>query len=254
MAPASKPKRNTEEKKAATSAPGAPLNRRQRAALNRERAAALGGPPAEVAKAAKAAVFGKSANLKHQKRSKKEEDENSCIVHAPADYAKKYKAGKAAEDAAPEAAGSDSEEGWEEVEPHEDGKKRKAAPAEQDEEADSIDKNDLRVFVGGIPFSSDENSFRKTFEECGGIRTLNMLRDGRSGRLKGVAIITFKTKEAFDRALELDGKDFDGRSLSVEVASQPRRGKGKGKGKEPNFIRKVPKNQKRPRRIGSTGR
>ena len=49
------------------------------------------------------------------------------------------------------------------------------------------------------------------------------------GRYKGIAFITFKTKEAVEKALKFDGDDYGGRPLKVAM-STPRGDKGKGKG------------------------
>jgi len=93
--------------------------------------------------------------------------------------------------------------------------------------------NHLKVYVGGIPFSTDEDSVRDFFADCGDIRTVNLLRD-EGGRLKGIGFITFKTEEAVAKALEVDGSNYEGRTLEVAMADKKKKNKqdkGKGKGK-----------------------
>eukprot|EP00930_Biecheleria_cincta_P064228 TRINITY_DN4978_c0_g1_i1.p1 TRINITY_DN4978_c0_g1~~TRINITY_DN4978_c0_g1_i1.p1 ORF type:complete len:370 (+),score=91.23 TRINITY_DN4978_c0_g1_i1:156-1265(+) len=114
------------------------------------------------------------------------------------------------------------------------GKKRKGSNDCDTVTAAATDDNHLKIFVGGIPFSSDEKAIRKWFAECGGISSLNLQRDDQ-GRLKGIGFITFKTQDGVAKALELDGSNYDGRTLSVAMATQ-RKSKAKlsekGKGKE----------------------
>lgn len=88
--------------------------------------------------------------------------------------------------------------------------------------------NHLKVYVGGIPFSTDEDSVRDFFADCGDIRTVNLLRD-EGGRLKGIGFITFKTEEAVAKALEVDGSNYEGRTLEVAMADKKKKNKqGKG--------------------------
>jgi len=52
---------------------------------------------------------------------------------------------------------------------------------------------------------------------------------------KGIAFITFKTKEGVTAALKFDGQDYGGRTLVVNLAGGSAKGKGeKGKGKDKN--------------------
>ena len=47
------------------------------------------------------------------------------------------------------------------------------------------DPDTIKMFVGQIPRSMDENEIRKMFEEFGPVFQLNVLRDKLSGQSKG---------------------------------------------------------------------
>merc|ERR1711879_510563 len=80
------------------------------------------------------------------------------------------------------------------------------------------DPNKMKVFVGGIPFSTYEETVRADFEECGAIHDIVFLRND-NGTHKGVCFITFKTKEGVKNALSYDGDDYGGRNLKVAMAT-----------------------------------
>merc|ERR1712135_128747 len=90
---------------------------------------------------------------------------------------------------------------------------------------------ELKVFVGGLPFSIEEDVLRKDFEECGPVTEIKLLKDAETGRSRGIAFITFATKEGVKKALEFDGDDYGGRNIKVNLATSKGDGKGKGKDK-----------------------
>eukprot|EP00927_Polykrikos_kofoidii_P057350 TRINITY_DN5146_c0_g1_i4.p1 TRINITY_DN5146_c0_g1~~TRINITY_DN5146_c0_g1_i4.p1 ORF type:complete len:286 (+),score=74.45 TRINITY_DN5146_c0_g1_i4:51-860(+) len=88
------------------------------------------------------------------------------------------------------------------------------------------DKNARKVFVGGIPFTTFEETVREDFEECGPIEELVMLKNA-DGNHKGIAFITFETMEGVKKALSYHGDDYGGRPLKVSMATaRDRQGKG----------------------------
>jgi len=82
-----------------------------------------------------------------------------------------------------------------------------------------------------LPFSCSEDQLRKDFGECGEIEKLHMPKNDED-KPRGIAFITYTTKEGVDAALKYDGDDYGGRYLKVNLAGQkPEKGKGKDKGK-----------------------
>ena len=54
------------------------------------------------------------------------------------------------------------------------------------------DPDSIKMFVGQIPRSMDENDLSKLFEEYGPVFQLNILRDKMTGQSKGVCVIIFQ--------------------------------------------------------------
>ena len=74
------------------------------------------------------------------------------------------------------------------------------------------------VFVKGLPFTSTEESVKAAFEGYGTITEFDLPKFEDSGRLRGVARITFASPAEANAACELNNSDFEGRSISVEIA------------------------------------
>ncbi|XP_063222574.1 CUGBP Elav-like family member 1 isoform X40 [Bacillus rossius redtenbacheri] len=58
------------------------------------------------------------------------------------------------------------------------------------------DPDYIKMFVGQIPRSMDENDLRKMFEEFGRVHQINVLRDKVTGQSKGCCFVTFFTRKA----------------------------------------------------------
>merc|ERR1711957_502620 len=95
--------------------------------------------------------------------------------------------------------------------------------------------NSNTVFVRGLPWSVDEESFKKDFTECGEIESLRMPLN-EEGNPRGIAFCKFSTKEGMDAALKYDNTDYSGRTIFVTDAAEGggkgKDGKAKGKGKD----------------------
>lgn len=102
----------------------------------------------------------------------------------------------------------------------------------KDTKQESTDEH--RVFVGGLPWSIDEDILRRDFSECGEITDLHLLRDKETGGSRGMAFISFANAAGFQAAIKYDGDDYGGRTLKVCRAESKKGGKstGKGKGKQ----------------------
>lgn len=57
-------------------------------------------------------------------------------------------------------------------------------------EQDLPDPDNIKMFVGQVPRSMDENDLRKMFEEYGRVYSINVLRDKTTGASKGKLIFT----------------------------------------------------------------
>ncbi|KAI3892385.1 hypothetical protein MKX03_012603 [Papaver bracteatum] len=74
------------------------------------------------------------------------------------------------------------------------------------------------VCVQGFDTSSDQiqRILRKHFRTCRYIVHIDILKDHNTGVSLGIALMNFSSLEAFHLALELDGQEVDGTSLSIK--------------------------------------
>ena len=87
--------------------------------------------------------------------------------------------------------------------------------------------NLLKIFVGNLAFSVNEEDIAGLFSQYGEIVGVNLRTDRSTGKKKGFGFVTFKTSAAAAAAIAgANGAMFQGRVLTVNVADE--RGKPKG--------------------------
>jgi len=79
-----------------------------------------------------------------------------------------------------------------------------------------MDKN--KLFVASLPWSINNDSLRELFAQYGEIVEAVVITDRDTGRSKGFGFVTFKNEEDAKKALEMEGKEVEGRTLVVNVA------------------------------------
>src|SRR5881275_1205659 len=90
-----------------------------------------------------------------------------------------------------------------------------------------------KLFVGNLSFNTTENDLQDTFAAHGTVVEANLMMDRATGRPRGFGFITMSTPEQAQAAINaLNGKDVDGRALTVNVAKprEERSGGGGGGG------------------------
>ena len=92
-----------------------------------------------------------------------------------------------------------------------------------------------KLFVGKLSYNSNDDSLRELFAQYGTVETAQVIKDRDSGQSKGFAFVEMKTAEEAQAAINaLDGKEFEGRTIVVNVAKpredRPRDGGGFGGG------------------------
>jgi len=85
----------------------------------------------------------------------------------------------------------------------------------------------MKLYVGNLPFSVDEEAFKKLFS---GFTTeeVTLIKDKFSGRSKGFGFVTIPDEEEAKKAIsEMNEKEIEGRKLKVSEArpmeERPRR-------------------------------
>lgn len=80
--------------------------------------------------------------------------------------------------------------------------------------------DDLTVFIGGLPFSCTLDALRKEFSKCGEIQCVKLPGNLKGNR--GIAFITYASEKGAQKAIKLDGEDYGGRTLRVNLAGEKR--------------------------------
>eukprot|EP00931_Biecheleriopsis_adriatica_P080069 TRINITY_DN53427_c0_g1_i1.p1 TRINITY_DN53427_c0_g1~~TRINITY_DN53427_c0_g1_i1.p1 ORF type:complete len:469 (-),score=149.20 TRINITY_DN53427_c0_g1_i1:22-1398(-) len=80
---------------------------------------------------------------------------------------------------------------------------------------------DFEVFVGGLPYTTEEAVIRKDFEECGEVLRFSMPVD-EEGNHKGLAFISYADSEGMEKALAFHETSYGGVTIRVQRANAPR--------------------------------
>ena len=86
-----------------------------------------------------------------------------------------------------------------------------------------------KLFVGGLPWATDDAGLRALFERFGGITEAVVIMDRETQRSRGFGFVTFGNDSDADKAVaEMNGADVQGRRVNVNEANErkPRTGGG----------------------------
>jgi RNA recognition motif-containing protein len=90
-----------------------------------------------------------------------------------------------------------------------------------------------KLFVGNLSFKTTENDLQDAFAAFGTVVEANLMMDRMTNRPRGFGFVTMSTPEEAQKAIAgLNGKEVDGRALTVNVARprEERPGGGGGGG------------------------
>jgi RNA recognition motif-containing protein len=74
-----------------------------------------------------------------------------------------------------------------------------------------------KLYVGNLTFETTETELKDLFAQAGPVETVRIITDRDTGRSKGFGFV--EMQEGGDKAIaEMNGKDFNGRSLTVNEA------------------------------------
>lgn len=91
----------------------------------------------------------------------------------------------------------------------------------------------LKLYVGNLPYSADQQSLQEMFGRCGTVDSVNVITDRDTGRSKGFAFVEMSSDSEAQKAIEeFNGTSLDGREIKVNEAKPkaPRSGGGGGYG------------------------
>ncbi len=87
-----------------------------------------------------------------------------------------------------------------------------------------------KLFVGNLSFNTTENDLNDAFAAFGTVTEANLMMDRSTNRPRGFGFVTMSSEEEAQKAIEgLNGKEMDGRALTVNVA-KPREERSGGGG------------------------
>jgi RNA recognition motif-containing protein len=86
----------------------------------------------------------------------------------------------------------------------------------------------MKLYVGNLSFNTSNQDLSELFAEFGTVESANIVEDRETGRARGFGFVEMASKEEAESAISaLNGKEVDGRSLTVNEA-KPRENRGGG--------------------------
>lgn len=80
-----------------------------------------------------------------------------------------------------------------------------------------------KIFVGNLPFTATQDEVRELFATHGTVHEVKLINDRETGRPRGFGFVEMDADGATAAMRELDGKEFGGRDLRVNEATDRRR-------------------------------
>lgn len=86
----------------------------------------------------------------------------------------------------------------------------------------------MQIYVGNMSYGTTEDNLKELFSEFGEVSSVKIITDRETGRAKGFGFIAMDDNTQAQAAIdELNGKEFDGRTLRINEArpreEKPRR-------------------------------
>jgi len=76
-----------------------------------------------------------------------------------------------------------------------------------------------KLYVGGLSYNTSDEALKEYFSQAGTVESATVIMDKISGRSKGFGFVEMASDEEAQAAIEMfNGKEFDGRSLTVNEA------------------------------------
>ena len=77
----------------------------------------------------------------------------------------------------------------------------------------------MNIYVGNLSYKVRENDLQGVIEEYGAVESCKIIKDRETGKSKGFAFVEMSDDAAATKVIEeLNGAEFDGRSMVVKEA------------------------------------
>jgi len=93
-----------------------------------------------------------------------------------------------------------------------------------------------RIYVGNLSYQTTETDLKDLFEQAGEVESSTIITDRDTGRSKGFGFVEMGSENADKAIAQFNGKEIDGRALTVNEARprEERSGNGGGRGGRSN--------------------
>ncbi len=89
----------------------------------------------------------------------------------------------------------------------------------------------MKLYVGNLDFQTSAGDLEDMFGQSGTVESANIINDRDTGRSRGFGFVEMSSKEEGEAAIAaLNGKEINGRSLTVNEARQRENGGGGNRG------------------------
>lgn len=86
-----------------------------------------------------------------------------------------------------------------------------------------------KLYIGGLSYSTTSEGLREFFAQCGNVLSATVITDRFSGQSRGFGFVEMDSSEEANNAIsQLNGRELDGRRITVEISNPqaPRTGGG----------------------------
>jgi len=89
----------------------------------------------------------------------------------------------------------------------------------------------MNIYVGNLSFDATEDEVRELFAAFGQVTSVSLIKDKFTGRPRGFGFVEMATDGEAQKAIaELNGKDYKGRSMTINQARPREDSGGSGRG------------------------
>ena len=89
----------------------------------------------------------------------------------------------------------------------------------------------MKLYVGNLSFQTSSSDLQELFGQAGTVESASVVEDRDTGQSRGFGFVEMSSREEGEAAIQqFNGKDFGGRSLTVNEA-RPREDRGGGGGR-----------------------
>ena len=84
-----------------------------------------------------------------------------------------------------------------------------------------------KLYVGNLPYQTDETALQSLFAQAGAVESVSVVRDQATGRARGFAFVEMGSDEEAQTAIsQINGVELGGRALTVNEARPKTSGGG----------------------------